>query len=78
MKNAHEVRSILERAGNVHAVFQGHDHAGGFHTVNGIPYITIKAAVTGPGLENNAFAIVHVKNREIMERGYGKQENFTV
>jgi alkaline phosphatase len=75
VKNAPEVRRILERAGNVVAVFQGHDHAGGLHTVNGIPYITFEAAVDGAGLENNAFALVDVGKDRIQVRGYGKQDS---
>lgn len=78
VKNAREVRSILERSGNVRAVFQGHDHAGGFQVVNGIPYITLRAAVTGPGLENNAFALVKVTGEKITVQGYGKQESYAV
>jgi alkaline phosphatase len=75
VKNAPEIRRILEHAGNVAAVFQGHDHAGGLRTVNGIPYITFEAAVDGPGLENNAFALVEVERDRIRVQGYGKQDS---
>ncbi|MFA6472366.1 MAG: metallophosphoesterase [Candidatus Latescibacterota bacterium] len=78
VKNAPEVRRILESAGNVVAVFQGHDHSGGFHTVNGIPYFTLRAAVEGPGLENNAFALMTVKKGRIEVRGFGKQKSYDV
>lgn len=78
VKNSPEVRRILEDAGNVVAVFQGHDHAGGFHMVNGISYITLRAAVEGPGLENNAFALVAVERERIEVRGYGKQRSHVV
>ncbi len=78
VKNAREVRGILERAGNVRAVFQGHDHAGGFTVVNGIPYFTFRAAVTGSGLENNAFALVRLSAGKIVVQGYGKQKSYVV
>ncbi|MHB9029417.1 MAG: metallophosphoesterase [Candidatus Latescibacterota bacterium] len=78
VKNAPEVRSILERAGNVIAVFQGHDHAGDLRTVNGIPYITFEAAVDGPGLENNAFTLVTVEKERMRMQGYGKQDSHEV
>ena len=78
VKNAPEVRRILESAENVSAVFQGHDHSGGFHQVNGIPYFTLRAAVEGSGLENNAFALVTINKGKIEVRGYGKQKSYDV
>lgn len=78
VKNAPEVRRILERSGKVAAVFQGHDHAGASAILNGIPYITFEAAVDGPGLENNAFALVTVDRNAVRVRGYGKQESFEI
>ena len=43
LKNAAEMRGILENAGNVRGVFQGHYHWGHENDVNGIRYITLKA-----------------------------------
>lgn len=77
VKNAPEVRRILEDAGIVRAFFQGHDHAGGFARINGIPYLTFRAEVDGSGPENNAYAMVYVlKDGTIQVEGYGKQESF--
>lgn len=59
--NADTVRHILEKAGNVLAVFQGHDHRGGINTINNIPYYTLKAVIEGNGPENNSYAIVEIK-----------------
>jgi 3',5'-cyclic AMP phosphodiesterase CpdA len=78
VKNAPEVRNILEKAGNVLAVFQGHDHIGGFQMMNSIPYFTLRAAVEGPGLENNAFALVTMEKGRIKLRGFGKQKSYEV
>jgi predicted phosphodiesterase len=76
VKNAPEVRKIIETAGTVRAVFQGHDHAGGFAKINGIPYLTFRAAVDGTGPKNNAFAMVSImKDGTIQVKGYGKQES---
>lgn len=47
VKNAAEVRKILERSGKVVAVFTGHDHFGGISMENGILYYTLKAMVHG-------------------------------
>lgn len=57
VKNAPEVRRILEHAGRVRCVFQGHDHSGGSAVINGIHYITLKGMVEGPGIENNKYAL---------------------
>jgi len=74
VKNAPAVRKILEEAGNVLAVMQGHHHAGGYRKINGIHYITFKAMVEGPTLKNNAYAAVtlHADERITIE-GFGKQ-----
>ena len=75
VKNAPEVRNILEEAGNVLAVFQGHNHQGDYKNVNGIHYVTLQGAVEGPGLENNRYAFVDINNKAINIKGYGKQES---
>ncbi|MFC1528678.1 metallophosphoesterase family protein, partial [Candidatus Latescibacterota bacterium] len=77
VKNAPVIRRILEDAGTVAAVFQGHDHRGGYKEINGIHYITFRAAVEGPGLENNSFAVVNIDtDGGIVVTGYGKQESY--
>jgi len=74
VKNAPEVRSILEAAGNVAAVFQGHMHTGGYTRIRGVPYCTLKAMVEGPGLENNAYAIVTIDGAgRLALEGFGRQ-----
>ncbi len=73
VKNAPEVRRILEQSGKVMAVFQGHNHGGAYRHVNGIPYFTMRAMVEGAGLDNNAYALVHVSPDRVTIRGFGKQ-----
>lgn len=73
VKNAPEVRKVLESSGDVIAVFQGHMHSGGRVRIGGIPYITLRAMVEGPGLENNAFALVTLRGRNVGLKGFGRQ-----
>jgi len=73
VKNAEEVRTVLENSGKVLAVFQGHDHNGGYRMINGIHYYTLKALVEGSGEENNSYAIGEVRtNGDIAVTGYRK------
>lgn len=58
VKNASEVRQVLQASGKVLAVFQGHHHEGRYSRVEGIHYYTLKAVVEGHGRDNNAYAIV--------------------
>jgi predicted phosphodiesterase len=60
IKNAPDVRRLLEGSGNVLAVFQGHSHENDLVDVNGIHYCTMRAMVEGQGLENSGYSIVDV------------------
>jgi hypothetical protein len=62
VKNAAEVRSVLEKSGLVLAVFAGHYHDGGYQQVNGIYYVTIQAnAAYGNDVSyHNQYATVDV------------------
>ena len=71
VKNAPEVRQILESSGKVLAVFQGHHHAGAYSCIGGIHYYTLKAMVEGHGRDNNAYAIVEMqRDRSLIVTGY--------
>ncbi|HEY9487575.1 MAG TPA: metallophosphoesterase [Chryseosolibacter sp.] len=74
--NADAVRGILEEAGNVMAVFQGHFHDGSLNTVNDIYYYTLKAVVEGSGLDNNNYAIVEIDDDQIIRiKGFRKTKS---
>ena len=77
VKNAQEVRKVLESAGNVLAVFQGHNHPGAHKKISGIHYFTLRAMVEGSIGEdrrNSSYAVVSIdKNHRITIRGFGKQ-----
>lgn len=76
VKNAPEVRRILEEAGNVVAVFQGHDHSGGCVKIGGVHYCTLKAMVEGPAPENNSYAVVALDTAGgIRLDGFGRQKD---
>jgi hypothetical protein len=71
VRNAAEVRRVLEASGKVIAVFQGHHHAGGYSEIQEIHYYTLKAMVTGARPEGNAYAVVEVhQDRRITVSGY--------
>ena len=71
--NAEEVRSILQDSGKVLAVFDGHEHNGGYRLVEGIHYYTLKGMIVGTGPENNSYAIVEILNdNSIVVTGYRK------
>jgi predicted phosphodiesterase len=60
VKNAAEVREVLERSGKVIGVLQGHRHEGAFSTINGIPYFTFKGMIEGAGPWNSSYSILDV------------------
>lgn len=78
VRNAAEVRAVLEKSGKVIAVLQGHRHEGAFSTINGIPYLTFRGLVEGAGLWNSAYAMVDVMpDLEIRVWGYRRAETRT-
>jgi alkaline phosphatase len=77
VKNAAEVRTVLEKSGKVLAVLQGHSHQNYLATVNGIPYCVLRAMVEDPGAANNAFASVEIfADRSIAIRGNFRQASY--
>ena len=48
VRNHEAVRSVIRQAGSVRMVLQGHYHKGCSWTVDGIPYLTLKAIVEDP------------------------------
>ena len=71
VRNAAEVRQILQESAKVLAVFQGHNHEGHYSHIEGIHYYTLKAMVEGAGEENNSYAIVDVYDEQtIAVTGY--------
>ena len=59
IRNAAEVRAILEASGKVKCVVQGHFHDGSFREENGISYFTSPASVLRAA-PANAFSLIEV------------------
>lgn len=79
VKNAPDVRRVIEDSGCVSAVFQGHMHTGGYMEIEGIPYVTLRAAVEGEGTGNNSYAIVHwAGDGSLKVEGFGKQQGYNL
>lgn len=72
IKNADQVRQILEQNKNVLAAFHGHNHAGHYSQIEDIHYYTLKAVVEGSGKENNSYAIAEVYDDRVVINGYRK------
>ena len=67
------MRTALEEAGNVRAVFQGHHHEGCFARVRGIGYCTLPALCQGGGPESNSYALATVfSDGRVSVSGYGR------
>ena len=76
VKNASEIRAILEGSGKVPLVLQGHYHQNDHKEIGGIHYCTLAAMIEGP-FPNNAYAVMDIlPNNAIHIRGFGKQESY--
>lgn len=77
VKNAAEVRTILESSGKVLAVFQGHSHKNDHQAIAGIHYTTLVAMVEGAAPENNGFSALDVFEDGTMRiTGFRKQATY--
>ncbi len=76
--SAAEVRRILENSGKVLAVFQGHEHPGGYQRIGGIHYCTLTAMVEGSGMASNAYSVVRLgRQGHVQVQGFSNQTNHT-
>jgi alkaline phosphatase len=76
-RNAAQVRQVLAASGRVAAVVQAHYHPGIATTVDGTAYVGLRAMVVGPGLANNAYAIITVAvDGGLTVAGYGQQDGW--
>jgi len=77
VKNAEQVRKVLEDSGKVLAVFQGHSHKNDLKDIGGIHYCTLVAMVEGSGAENNGFSLMDVfEGGTIRLAGFRKQAKY--
>jgi alkaline phosphatase len=79
VKNADQVRTLLEESGKVRLVLQGHEHNGGYKEIAGISYCTLSAVIEGSGLKNNSFSFLEiVENEDWQLHGFLKQKSRTL
>lgn len=72
INNHAQIRGILEDAGNVVVVFQGHRHTGGYRYINGIHYVNVRGTVN---VETYSFGLVTIQGDDIHFEGHGWQPN---
>jgi alkaline phosphatase len=79
VRNAAEVRSLIEKSGKVLAVFQGHSHKNDYQQIAGIHYTTLVAMVEGSGAENNGYTMLEVMpDSSLRLNGFRRQANRTL
>jgi manganese-dependent ADP-ribose/CDP-alcohol diphosphatase len=69
--DASEVLAALGRHRNVVAWFNGHNHAGGFAQVEGLPCVTFRGMVETP--DTNAFATARFLDDRVIIAGHGRE-----
>jgi len=75
VKNAAEVRRVLEQSGNVLGVFQGHYHRNDLKEIGGIRYCTLVAMVEGA--DTNAYSVVDILPGDAIRiTGFGTQSSY--
>jgi alkaline phosphatase len=78
VKNAPEVRKVLEGSGKVRAVFQGHSHKNDYREIAGIHYVTLVAMVEGSGAENSGYSTVDLReDGTIRVEGLRRQRDYS-
>ena len=77
VNNAEAARKVLEEAGNVLAVFQGHSHKNDHKDINGIHYCVHRAMVEGGEADDNGFSTLDVfADGTIKLTGFFDQKNY--
>jgi predicted phosphodiesterase len=77
VKNAADVRKVLEGSGRVLAVFQGHSHKNDYQEIAGIHYCTLVAMIEGSGAENSGYSTAEVReDGTLAVTGFRKQKGY--
>jgi len=77
VKNAADVRKLLEASGRVRLVLQGHAHKNDHQEIAGIHYVTLVAMVEGASPDENGYSIMDVmREGSIRITGFRKQKNY--
>ena len=77
VKNAAQIRRVLEQSGKVLAVFQGHSHKNELKEINGVHYCVHRAMIEGSGHENNGYSIMDISaDGAIRITGFRQQKKY--
>ena len=77
VKNAPQVRGVLEGSGKVLAVFQGHSHQNAYQEIGGVHYATLAAMIEGSGAESNGYSTAVIKaDGSISVEGFRRQKSY--
>lgn len=77
VKNAREVRQVIEESGKVLAVLQGHSHKNEHREIAGVHYCTLVAMVEGTGAKNNGYSMMSLTgDGTIRIDGFRNQEDY--
>ena len=77
VRNAADVRKVLERSGKVRCVFRGHSHKNDDKDVGGVRHCTLVGMIEGSGAENNGYAVVEVRaDGTVVVTGFRKQKGY--
>ncbi len=71
------VREVLQKSGQVRAVFQGHNHINDLQEIGGIFYVTLAAVVEGGAAQDNAYSILRLEPNGVMRiEGFANQSDW--
>lgn len=77
VRNAPQVRQILEGSSAVLAVLQGHSHRNDYQRIGGIHYCTLVAMVEGSGVASNGYSILTVtESANLQLSGFRRQSDY--
>ncbi len=78
IRNAPQVRAILEKSRKVICVFQGHYHEGRYSQINNIHYYTMRSMVGGDFPESSSYAMVKISPQTIQITGFHRAVSLTL
>lgn len=78
VRNSPQIRKVLEDAGQVVAVFQGHSHHNDLRVIEGIAYCTLAAMVEGAAPENSGYGLLSLwgEDGSLMLEGFRRQASY--
>jgi alkaline phosphatase len=77
VRNAPDVRKVLEGSKKVLCVFQGHSHKNDYKEVGGVHYCTLVGMIEGSGAESNGYAVAQVgADGTVVVTGFRKQKGY--